>query len=93
MEYLLFGEEELKVVNLLSKVRNLVHVSVEASALLQFGAHLVVGQVSVSALSDVDLVRDSLVVAVLALQIVELLSELGDECVLLGALYSDGFVS
>ena len=93
MEYLLFGEEELKVVNLLSKVRYLVHVSVEASALLQLGAHLVVRQVSVSALSDVDLVRDSLVVAVLALQIVELLSELGDERVLLGALYSDGFVS
>ena len=70
MHYLLLREEELEVVDLLSQIRHLVHVPVEAGALLELTAHLVVGEVSVAALGHVDLVSHALVVAILALKVV-----------------------
>jgi len=54
--------------------------------LLQLGSDLVVREHSVSAFSDVDLVGDALVVAFLSLEVVELLSQLGDQGILVARL-------
>ena len=91
--YLLLTEEELEIVDLLSEVSNLIHVAVKASALLELAADLVVAEVSVAALSHMDLVGCALVVSVLTLEVIELLSQLSDECVLLAGLNADGFVA
>ena len=91
--HLLFTEDELEVINLLPEVGNLVHVAVEAGSLLELTSDLIVGEVSVSALSDVNLISHTLVVSLLTVQVVELLSQLSDECILLRALDPYGLVS
>jgi hypothetical protein len=76
---LLFAKEELEVIHSLSKVSDLVHLPVKSCTLLLLRSDLVVIEHFVSALSDVNLFSDALVVvAFLPLEVVELLSQLGD---------------
>ena len=63
--HLLFTEDELEVINLLPEVGNLVHIAVEAGSLLELTSDLIVGEVSVPALSDVNLISHTLVVSLL----------------------------
>ena len=91
--YLLFAKEEFKIINSLSEVSNLVHISVKSCTLLQLRANLVVRKHSVSALGDVNFVSDTLIVAFLSLEVVELLSKLCDKCILVTGLNAHGLVA
>lgn len=78
---------------MLAEVSDFVHVAVEAGSLLQLAADFVVGEMLVTRLCGQDLVCHTLVIAVLALEVVELLSQLGDQGVLLGASDADWLVA
>ena len=78
---------------MLPEVSDFVHVAVEASALLELTADLVVAKVTVAALSDVNLGGGALVVTILSLEVVKLLSQFCNECIFLTALDLNWFVS
>ena len=80
---LLLSEEELEVIDLFAKVCNLIHVAVESGSLLELRPHLIIREMSVSAFSNMDLISDSLVITVLALEIVKLLSQFSNKSVFL----------
>jgi hypothetical protein len=86
-------EQVLEVIKLLAGVGDLVSSSVETVAVLVLGAGLVVAEHAVAVLHGENFVVDAAVVAVLVAEVVELLSELGDELIFLGgANFDTGFL-
>ena len=81
--HLLFAKDKLEVIYLFPEVSDLVHVAVETGSLLELASDLIVGEMSVPSLCDVNFICNTLVVSLLAIEVVELLSQLSDECVLL----------
>ena len=93
MDYLLLSEHELEIIDLFAEISNLIHISVESCSLLELCANLIIREMSVSALSDMDLIGNTLVITVLSLEVVKLLTEFSDEGILLRALNFNRFVS
>lgn len=81
--HLLVGEEELEVLELAARVADLVGSTVETLTAFVVATGLVVLQHADAVLHSVDLVRDTAVISVLVSQIVESLTQLGNELVLL----------
>ena len=82
--HLLVGKEELEVLKLAASVRNLVRVTVKSLAVLVLRAGLVVSKHADTVLHSENLVVHTAVVTVLVPQVVEALSKLSNELILLG---------
>ena len=80
---LLVGKKELEVLELATGVRDLIGVAVEALSVLVLAAGLVVGKHADAVLHSEDLVVNATVVTILVAEVVESLSKLGNELVLL----------
>lgn len=81
----LVREHVLEVLNLLAAVSNLVHAAVESSATLHFRSDLLFTQKFVAVIHREDLVVNATIVTLLILEIVELLSQLSNQLILVAA--------
>jgi hypothetical protein len=80
---LLVREEELEVLKLAAGVLDLISVAVESVTVLVLSAGLVVSEHAHAVLHGENFVIDTTVVAVLVAQVVEALTKLGNELILL----------
>lgn len=81
--HLLVREEELEVLELTAGVLDLIGVAVESLTVLVLRAGLVVGKHAHAVLHGENFVIDATVVAVLVAQVVQALTELSNELILL----------
>ena len=81
--HLLVVKEELEVLELSASVRDLVRVAVKSLTVLVLRTSLVVSEHTHTVLHGENLVVDTAIVAILVAEIVEALTQLGDQLVLL----------
>lgn len=81
----LVGEHVLEVFNLLAAVGNLVHAAVKSSTAFHFRSDLLLTQELVAVIHRENLVVDSTVVTLLILKVIELLSQLSNQLILVAA--------
>ena len=81
--HLLVVKEELEVLELSASVRNLVRVAIKSLTVLVLRASLVVSEHTHTVLHGKNLVVDAAIVAILVAEIVEALTQLCDQLVLL----------
>ena len=82
---LLLGHHVLEVLDLLAAVGDLVHASVKSGSSLHFGSDFLLAQQLVPVLHGENFIVNSSVVSLLVLEVVQLLSQLSDELVLVRA--------
>ena len=81
--HLLVVKEELEVLELSASVGNLVRVAVKSLTVLVLRTSLIVGEHTHTVLHGKNFVVDAAIVAILVTEIVEALTQLGDQLVLL----------